>query len=184
MKMFCAVATATIVVPILAVAQEVARDITREMGVDTTTSVSQGLDRTGLHRNTETIRRGHQHAPRLLEAPQGEASKTQNPSTSKTKKLLRKRDVLLKERKAAIEVAAKEKEGPTDKPGRVYLTGQRMTADETEPGKKTERDRDANRSKEVQAIDREVQAIDRLLKQGSKGGAQVPFRAPSLINPK
>ena len=184
MKIFCAVATAAIVVPILAVAQEVARDITREMGVDTTTSVSQGLDRTGLHRDTETIRRGQQHAPGLLEAPQGEASKAQNLTTSKTKKLLRKRDVLLKERKAVMEEAAKETEGPANKPGRVYATGQQMTADETEPGKKTERDRDAKRGKEVQAIDREVQAIDRLLKQGSKGGAQVPFRAPSLINPK
>ena len=169
MRIFCAVATATIVVPILAVAQEVARDITREMGVDTTTSVSQGLDRTGLHRDTETIRRGQQHAPSLLEAPQGEASKTQHLTTSKTKKLLRKRDVLLKERKAVMEASAK---------------GQQMTADETEPGKKTERDKDAKRGKEVQAIDRKVQAIDRVLKQGSKGGAQVPFRAPSLINPK
>jgi hypothetical protein len=176
MKVLCVISTAMIVAPILAVAQEAARDITREMGADTTTSVSQGLDRTGLHRDTEMIKRGQQHAPSLLETPRRETSNVKKLSKSVRKQLLRQRELLVKRRTAAIE-AAGAPAGATKKSGGVYAMSEQTTEDVGEARKKAERDWDAKWG-------HQVQSIDRVLKEGTKRSTDARFHAPSLINPK
>lgn len=175
MRTFYAVATATIAVPLLAVAQEAARDITREMGADTATSVSQGLDRTGLHRNTERVRRG-QHAPSLLEAPQGETSNVKKLSKSQRRQLQRERDLLLKDRTAAMDAAATAT-GASNRANRVYSTSEQRTEDVAAARKNAKREWDAKWGQQLQSIDRAIT-------QGSEGGKRARFHAPSLINPK
>ena len=177
MRIRCALATAAIVVPVIAMAQEAARDITREMGADTTTSVSQGLDRTGLHRDTSTVRQAQQHAPTLLDSSQGEAPKPKKLTKSEKKKLLRQKEVLLENRKAAIEAAAKKAAGAANKADRVYVTSQQLTGDEAAARKKAERDWDSRWGNDLQAI-------ERALNERSEGGTAVRFHAPSLVNPK
>jgi len=166
-----------IVFPVLALAQEQAREITREMGADTTTSVSQGLDRTGLHRDTETVRRGQQHAPSLLEASQGETSTTTKPSASERKRLLRKRELLLNDRKATIEAAGKKAEARANKPSQLSVTTQQVAEDKTAARRKAANDWDSK-------LGKEVQSIDRVLKQRAEAGTDVRFHAPALLNPR
>src|SRR3989442_14617523 len=103
MKILTALALAAIVVPLTAMAQEDARDIAREMGADTTTSVSPGLDRNGIHRDTETVGKTRQHAPDLLDSAQG--SKIEKLSKADRKELSQRRESLLKDRKAISEAA-------------------------------------------------------------------------------
>src|SRR5262249_28882568 len=117
------------------------------------------------------------------DSAQGEPSKATKLSKSERRKLQRERQLLLKN-KAAIETAAKKAEGPTDERERVVVTGELVTAGETVAQKTAERDREAKSAKEVQTINRKVHAIDRRLQQGSEGGTQARFHAPSLINPK
>jgi hypothetical protein len=63
------------------------------------------------------------------------------------KRLLQRRELLLKDRKATIETAAKEAERVTNKAGRVYVTSQQITGDEAAARKKAERDWDAKRQR-------------------------------------
>lgn len=183
MKVLCVISTAMIVAPILAVAQEAARDITREMGADTTTSVSQGLDRTGLHRDTETIKRGQQHAPSLLETPQRETSNVKKLSKTERKQLLRQRELLLKRRTAAIK-AAGAPSGATKKSGGVYAMSEQTTEDGATARKNADTARkDAERDWDAK-WGQQVQSIDRVLKEGTKRSTGNRFHAPALINPK
>jgi Ni/Co efflux regulator RcnB len=84
MKTLLAVALAALMTALTAVAQD-ARDIAREMGVDTTSSVSTGTDRNGVHRDTETVGETRQHAPDLLDSVQG--SKGNKLSKTERKRL-------------------------------------------------------------------------------------------------
>src|SRR5437870_11464839 len=103
MKMLAEVAAVAIFVPLIATAQDVARDIARQMGADTTTSISPGLDRHDIHRDTETVERSRQHVPNLLQSVQG--SNAKNPSKAQKKNLPRPRNTLHSERKAISETA-------------------------------------------------------------------------------
>jgi hypothetical protein len=175
MKIRAEIAAVVILIPLFATAQDAARDIARQMGADTTTSISPGLDRHDIHRDTESVERPQQHVPKLLEAPQAEASKSKKLSTSERKKLLRRRELLVESRDAAIATASKQAKEASQKPDRVYVTGQQVT--ENKAAAKAEREWDARSGKELQAIDRK-------LKQRSEDGASSSFHAPSLINPK
>jgi len=65
MKILSEIAAVAMLVPLIATAQDAARDIARQMGADTTTSISPGLDRHDIHRDTETVDRPQQHVPKL-----------------------------------------------------------------------------------------------------------------------
>jgi len=98
MNLFIALVLAALVATLTAVAQD-ARDIASQMGADTTTSVSQGTDRYGVHEDTETLKEQPQQAPNLL-GPKGK-----NLSKIERKQLLQKRQVLLNDRKAYSQAA-------------------------------------------------------------------------------
>ena len=83
MKILAEIAAVAILAPLIATAQDVARDIARQMGADTTTSISPGLDRHDIHRDTETVERSRQHVPNLLQSAQGSTAK--NPSKTQKK---------------------------------------------------------------------------------------------------
>ena len=75
MKMLAEITSVAILIPLIATAQDAARDIARQMGADTTTSISPGLDRHDIHRDTETVERPRQHVPNLLKSAQGSSAK-------------------------------------------------------------------------------------------------------------
>jgi hypothetical protein len=174
MRILCALATAAIVVSAIAMAQETARDITREMGADTTTSVSQGLDRYDIHQDTETVRQAQRHAPSLLDSAQGEPPKPKRASKSE-KKLQRQRDLLLKDRRTTIEKAGKKAKEANEKTRPSFLATSQVSVDEAKT--KAASEWDARWGKKVQAI-------ERALKEESQGGTEARFHGPSLINPK
>jgi hypothetical protein len=144
------------------------------MGADTTTSVSPGTDRNGVHRDTETSLESRQHAPNLLEAAQ--ASKAKKQSKAQRKQLLQKRESVLKERQTAAEaaVAAVKKTEMTEK---MALTPAETAANEALVRKKAEKAWDVKRRKELDKI-------DRALKEGSDDSTEVRLHAPSLLKPK
>src|SRR5207244_4121122 len=98
MNIFIALVVAALVTALTAIAQD-ARDIASQMGADTTTSVSQGTDRYGVHEDTETLKEQPQQAPNLLGPKGKKLSKTER------KQLLQKRQILLKDRKAYAQAA-------------------------------------------------------------------------------
>jgi hypothetical protein len=174
--MLAEIATIVVLVPLIASGQDAARDIARQMGADTTTSISPGLDRHDIHRDTETVERPQQRVPKLLEAPRAEASKSKKLSNSERKKLARKRELLVESRDAAIAAVSKQAKESTQKADRVYVTGQQVTGEDA-AARKAKREWDAKWGKELEAIDRK-------LKQGSEDSAGARFHAPSLVNPK
>ena len=178
MKTLVALAFVALITPLTAVAQDqAARDIAREMGADTTSSVSTGTDRHEVHQDTETVGRTQQHAPDLLSSVQ--ESKVGKLSRTERKQLLQKRELLLKDRNAyskAAVVAAKKAEMAGQ--GRnLSLMNRQTVVNEDLVRKNAERAWDAKRGKQLQDI-------DRALREGSYGGAEVRLHAPSLINPK
>src|SRR5437867_8255662 len=98
MNIFIALTLAASVTTLTAVAQD-ARDIASQMGADTTTSISQGTDRYGVHEDTETLKEQPQRAPNLLGPKGKKLSKTER------KYLLQRRQSLLKDRKAYSQAA-------------------------------------------------------------------------------
>ena len=97
MNIYIALAVAALVTTLTAVAQD-ARDIASQMGANTTSSVSAGTDRYGVHEDTETVGTQPQQAPDLLGSAQG--SKGKKLTKTQRKQLLQKRQSLLKGRKA------------------------------------------------------------------------------------
>jgi metal-dependent amidase/aminoacylase/carboxypeptidase family protein len=173
MKTVIVLAVVAFVTPLTTLAQD-ARDIAREMGADTTTSISPGTDRNGVHRDTETSLESRQHAPNLLETVQ--ASKVKKQTKAQRKQLLQKRESLLKERKTAAEAAvaaARKTEMTLEK----SFTSEEAAANEAVVRKKAEKAWDAKRRKELDKI-------DSALKEGSDDTTEVRLHAPSLIKPK
>src|SRR5947209_7444457 len=106
------------ITPLLALAQEDARDTVREMGGGPT-SVSPGADVTGAHRDTENVGRVQQRLPNTLESAQAATSKGPSKKLNKkeTQILLQQRALLVQERKAAGDAAANQvKEAPQPSP--------------------------------------------------------------------
>lgn len=164
-----------------ALAQD-ARDIARDMGADTTTSVSAGTDRNGIHRDTETIRgaRDRQHAPDLIDSVQGSKPTSAKADKVEKSRLLQKRNKLLEERKAsaqeavtAARTAESQKEGTTNP---SFVKSKSAQVDETGVRKQAERAWDAKHDKELRDVDRKKK------KSSSKGG-EVRLHAPSLVSP-
>ncbi len=172
MNIFIALVVAALVTALTAVAQD-ARDIASQMGADTTTSISQGTDRYGVHEDTETLNEQPQHAPNLL------GSKGKKLSKTERKYLLQKRQSLLKDRKAYSQVAVvKAKKAKTAAKGRnLSFTKKQETVNENQIRTNAQSEWDATtRGKELQNIERE-------LREGS-GGSEVRLYAPSLVKPK
>jgi hypothetical protein len=154
-----------------------AREITREMGADTTTSVSPGTDRHGIHRDTEKALEDRHHTPNLLESAQG--TKPEKISPSEKKRLLKKRGLLLKDRKAVSDAAvsnAKKEQAAAAKLQNFARAEKTFTVDEVVVRKKAERSWDSSRGGELSAI-------DRALKE-SRTQSQVRLHAPSLVTPR
>jgi hypothetical protein len=169
-NIFIALTLAASVTTLTAVAQD-ARDIASQMGADTTTSISMGTDRYGVHEDTETVKQPQQ-APNLLGPKDKKLSKTER------KYLLQRRQSLLKDRKAYSQAAVvkAKKAGMAGKGRNLSLMNKQETVNEDQIRKNAQREWDATRSKELQSIDRE-------LREGS-GGGEVRLHAPSLFNPK
>src|SRR5881392_2432773 len=165
MNIFIALVLAALVATLTAVAQD-ARDIASQMGADTTTSVSQGTDRYGVHEDTETLKEQPQQAPNLL-GPKGK-----NLSKIERKQLLQKRQVLLNDRKAYSQAAVVQaKRAAMAAKGRnLSVMNLQKTVNEDQIRKNAQREWDATRGKELQRIDRE-------LREGS-GGTEVRLYAP------
>src|SRR5262249_25398466 len=172
MNIFIALVLAALVATLTAVAQA-ARDIASQMGADTTTSVSQGTDRYGVHEDTETLKEQPQQAPSLLGPKGKKLSKTER------KYLLRKRQVLLKDRKAYAQAAVvkAKREKMAGKGRNLSFMNKQETVNEDQIRRSAQREWDATtRGKELQSIEHE-------LTEGS-GGTEVRLYAPSLVNPK
>jgi hypothetical protein len=177
MKIFIALALAALVTTLPAVAQDT-RDVASQMGADTTTSVSMGTDRYGVHEDTETVGEPPQQAPNLLGPVQ--ASKGNKLSKTERKRLLQERQLLLKDRKAYSRAAVvKAKKAEMAGKGRnLSLMNKQAIVNEDLVRKNAERAWDAMRK------GKELQEIDRALREGSYGSAEVRLHAPSLVNPK
>jgi hypothetical protein len=181
MKTFTILALSALLTGPLILAQEDARDIAREMGADTTTSISAGTDRNGLHRDTERVEQPQQHVPNLLDSAEG--SKTKKSDSAATEKLIRDRDQLLKERQAksdtaaATAVAAMKSKQAAGEVGVLSDQSNRAAIAEATARRQAERDWDAKNAKNLRRI-------DRLLKKSSEDDTLVRFHAPSLVNPK
>jgi hypothetical protein len=172
MNIFIALVVAALVTALTAVAQD-ARDIASQMGADTTTSISQGTDRYGVHEDTERLNEQPQHAPNLL------GSKGKKLSKTERKYLLQKRQSLLKDRKAYSQAAVvKVKNAKTAAKGRnLSFTNKQETVNENQIRTNAQSEWDAT------THGKELQSIERELREGS-GGSEVRLYAPSLVKPK
>ena len=162
-----------VAVPLMALAQEDARDTVREMGGGPG-AISPGADITGSHRDTEKVERVEQRVPSLLESAQ--ASTGTKLSKRERKDLLRKRALLLEERKAKVDAAAQRAEAaPQASPAEKSFLARDTTAETAR--NKAKRDWDAKRGKELREIDRK-------LKASSENESIEPLRVPSVLNPR
>ena len=163
-----------VAVPLMALAQEDARDTVREMGGGAG-SISPGADITGSHRDTEKVERVEQRVPSLLESAQ--ASTGTKLSKRERKDLLRKRAALLQDRKNSGDAASKRVEhAPQATPAeRVVVTGSEIIAQDAR--KKAERDWDKRNGPKLREIDRKLKAI-------SENESIEPLRVPSVLNPR
>jgi len=169
-------------VPLIATAQDAARDIARQMGADTTTSISPGLDRHDIHRDTETVERSRQHVPNLLQSVQGSAAK--GPSKVQKKNLPRRsRNTSGRERNAISQRAVVTTQKANDNTSPSITTTRRTTGSSTGVGgvstgedqTKPEKQQAAKRRKQQQATSRAARE--------ESGGTEIRLRAPSLVNP-
>ena len=155
-----------VAVPLMALAQEDARDTVREMGGGPG-AISPGADITGSHRDTEKVERVEQRVPSLLESAQ---------ASTERKDLLRKRALLLEERKAKVDAAAQRAEAaPQASPAEKSFLARDTTAETAR--NKAKSDWDAKRGKELREIDRK-------LKASSENESIEPLRVPSVLNPR
>lgn len=155
-----------------------AREIAREMGADTTTSISPGTDRNGVHRDTEVLLESRQRVPDLLERAQ--ESKGKKANKTEVKRLLRKRDSLLKDRKAAADTAVladKRADAAKEKARNFAQMDQPSTMNEAAVRQKAERAWDSKKRKEVEQI-------DRALKEEKEKRSEVRLHAPTLVKPR
>jgi hypothetical protein len=158
--------------PLMALAQEDARDTVREMGGGPT-SISPGADVTGAHRDTESIGRVQPRLPNTLESAQaGTVNKASKKPTKKREALLQKRALLVKEREAvgdaaAFQIKTAAQASPSEKP---FVASQEKTA------------QDDARARAQQKWDSkhadELRRIDRALKGTSQGESVLPVRLP------
>ena len=166
---------AVMIAPFAALAQEDARDIAREMGSDTTTSVSPGADRTGVHRDTENVEPVAQRAPNLLESAQ--TSRRKKMSNKERRELLRKRASLIEDRKNAVDAAAKKAEqAPKASPAeKSFVATKEATVEDAR--EKAKSHWDAKRGGELRKI-------ERALKTTSEEEGAIGLKAPALVKPK
>jgi hypothetical protein len=182
MKMLAEIAAVAILVPLIATAQDAARDIARQMGANTATSVSQGLDRHDIHQDTEIVERPQQHVPNLLQSVQGSNGK--KLSKAQKKNLVQRRNALLKDRKATVDRAAEQTQKAKENASASFMANKKASASAmatskmsmNEARRNAECDWNAKRGKELQAI-------DRALHEGTED-TEVRLHAPSLVNPK
>ena len=183
MNRVCGLAAIVILVPLIATAQDVARDIARQMGADTTTSISPGLDRHDIHRDTETVEQSRQHVPNLLQSVQG--SNAKNSSKTRKKDLPRRsRNTSGSERNAISQTAVVPAQKANDNTTPSFMTTKSTTGSSTGLGgvstgegrTKAESQQGAKRRKEQQATSRATRE--------ESGGTEIRLRAPSLLNPK
>jgi hypothetical protein len=182
MNRLAGVAVITIMAPLMATAQDAARDIARQMGADTTTSISPGLDRHDIHRDTETVERPRQRAPNLLQSVQGSDGK--KPSKVQKKDLPRHRNTSRSERNASSQTAAVTAQKANGKTSASFMTTKSTTGSSSGVGgasiaegrSKVENQQGAKRRKQLQT---------------TNGGArersedtEIRLRAPSLVSPK
>src|SRR4051812_24550023 len=121
MKRSTRIAAVLMLVPLIGTAQEAARDIARQMGADTTTSISPGLDRHDIHRDTETVEQSRQHVPNLLQSVQGLNAK----KTSKARKKdlpRRSRNTSLNEGNAISQTATATAQNANDITSPSFMT--------------------------------------------------------------
>ena len=126
MKTLATIAAVAILVPLIATAQDAARDIARQMGADTTTSISPGLDRHDIHRDTETVERTRQHVPNIFQSAQG--SNAKNASKAQKKNLTGPRNSSRTERNAISQTPAVTAQKTNDTPTASFMTTKSTTA--------------------------------------------------------
>jgi hypothetical protein len=182
MKTLAKIAAVAILVPLIATAQDAARDIARQMGADTTTSISPGLDRHDIHRDTETVERPRQHVPNLLQSVQG--SNAKKPSKVQKKDLPRPRSASRSERNAISQTAAVTAQKENDNTTPSFMTTKSTTGSSTGVGgvstaesrTKAENQQGAKRRKQLQTTNGAA-------RERSKD-TEIRLHAPSLVSPR
>jgi hypothetical protein len=183
MKTLAKIAAAAILAPLIATAQNAARDVARQMGADTTTSISPGLDRHDIHRDTETVERARQHVPNLLQSAQ--ESKPKNPSKARKKDLPRRsRNTSRSERNAISQTAAVTAQKANDSPTPSFMTTKSTTESSMGAGgvataegrTKAETEQGAKRLKQLKTTNGAARERSE--------DTEIRLHAPSLLNPK
>jgi hypothetical protein len=182
MKRLIEIAAVLMLVPLIATAQDAARNIARQMGVDTTTSISPGLDRHDIHRDTETVERSRQHVPNLLQSAQGSNAK----KTSKAQKKdlpRRSRNTSLSERNVISQASVVTAQKPNDNTiASSMTTGSTTTSSRGADGVSTAEDR--KRAESQQGVKRrKVQTTSGAARKPSED-TEIRLHAPSLVSPK
>ncbi len=182
MKILAEIAAVAILAPLIATAQDVARDIARQMGADTTTSISPGLDRHDIHRDTETVERSRQHVPNLLQSAQGSTAK--NPSKTQKKNPPRPRNTSRTERNAISQTAAVTAQKANDNTSASSTTTNSTTGSSTGAGGvSTGEDRTKAESQQRAKRRKQLQPTNGAARERSKD-TEIRLHAPSLVNPK
>jgi hypothetical protein len=182
MKTLAQMAAVATLIPLIATAQNAARDIARQMGADTTTSISPGLDRHDIHRDTETVERPRQHVPNLLQSAQG--SNAKEPSKARKKDLPRSRSTSRSEGNAVSQTSAVTTQKVNDNTTASSMTTKSTTGSSTGVGgvmtpegrTKAENQQGAKRRKQVQ----ETNGAARERSEDT----EIRLHAPSLVSPR
>jgi hypothetical protein len=160
--------------PLLALAQEDARDTVREMGGGPG-AIAPGADVTGAHRDTQRIERVEQRVPTSLQSAQ--ASTGTKLTGEQMKRLQSRKRILLQDLKAKVDQAGAHVEKmqmARATPGQKSLIATREVAHARE---KAKLEWDSKHGGELRAIEHTLET--------SPGNQSVaPLRVPAVLNPK
>jgi len=183
MKRPTEIAAVLMLVPLIATAQDAARDIARQMGADTTTSISPGLDRHDIHRDTETVEQSRRHVPNLLQSVQG--SNAKNPSKTRKKDLPRRsRNTSGSERNAISQTAAVTAQKANDNTTPSLMTTKSTTGSSAAAGGVSAGEgRTKPESQQGTKRRKQLQGTNSAAREHSEG-TEIRLRAPSLVSPR